>query len=234
MYLAAFAVTCYFIPRSFAALTALSFSSALFLIFGFRERISGNRLKLSRAADNMFFDFMFEPSNTAAKLLKSGLERKGTFSVVHGNALYYLKTASFFHFDSPPSQNDVARDVAKAKKYGATKILVFTKLPAQAFPQLDGYEIISIVGDDVYKLFASLDCMPPRRFEEKPRRRFAALSSALSKDKLPRYFLLAGGLTAVSVFTRSVITYVCAAIATALFVATAIVTAVKSKKHGAG
>ncbi len=233
MFLAAFAVLCYFIPKPFAALTALSFASALFLIFGFRERANGEKLRLSRAADAMFFDFMFEASAAPARLLKKGLCSRGKEATVRGNALYLDGTAAFFCFDAPPTQNELARDLAKAKRYGANKILEFSKLPLPAFPQINGYTVKPIIGDDVYKLFASLDCLPKRKFEEKPRRRFAALLSALSKDRIPRYLLLAGGLTAVTLFTQSIATTVCAAIATALLVASIIYTAVKTKKHGA-
>lgn len=233
MFLAAFAVLCYFIPKPFAALTALSFSSALFLIFGFRERANGEKLRLSRAADAMFFDFMFEQNSAPARLLKKGLSSRGKDATVRGNALYLGNTAAFFRFDTPPTQSDIARDVAKAKRYGASIVLELSKLPLPSFPQINGYTVKPIIGDDVYKLFASLDALPKRKFEEKPRRRFAALLSALSKDRIPRYVLLAGGLSAVTFFTQSIATAVCAVIATALLIASIIYTAVKNKKHGA-
>ena len=233
MFIAAFAVLCYFIPKSFAALTALSFCSAAFLFFGFRERINGDKVKLSKNASAMFFDFMFEGSNAPAKLLKSGLSEKGLSVTVRGNALFTGNTAAFFHFAAPPTQNDMAKDIAKAKRYGATKILVFSELPAPPFPQIDGFEIVAVTSDEVYKLFASLDCLPERKFEKKGRRRFAALLSALSKDKIPRYFLLASGLFAVAYFTKSVACAVCAAVSAVLFVSAIIYGAVKTKKHGA-
>ena len=232
MYFAAFAVLCYFVPKSFAALTALSFCSALFLIFGFKERVNGSKTKLSKNASEMFFNFMFEGNGAPAKLLKNGLSQKGISSSVRGGALYAAGTAAYFHFSEPPSQSDIARDIAKAKRYGCKKLLVFSEI-AKPFPQIDGYEITPVTGDDVYKLFCSLDCLPKRRFEKKQKRRFAALASALSKDKLPRYFLLAAGLAAVAVFTRSIICAVCAAVAAALFVGSIIFGAVKAKKRSA-
>lgn len=232
MYAAAFSVLCYFIPKSFAALTALSFCSALYLIFGFKERINGSKTRLSKNASEMFFNFMFEGNNAPAKLLKTGLNNKGISSALHGNALYTGKTSAFFHFASPPTQTDVARDVAKAKRYGCKKLLVFSE-SSKPFPQIDGYEIVSVTGDDVYRLFRSLDCLPERKFNKKSKRRFSALLSALSKDKLPRYFLLAAGLGAVAFFTRSVVCIVCAAVAVILFVASVVFCAVKAKKRSA-
>ena len=232
MYIAVFAVLCYYIPKSFAALTALSFCSALFIIFGFKERVSGNKLKLTQNASAMFFDFLFEPSSAPAKLLKSGLSGKGITASIRGSALYTNGAAAFFHFGQPPTQSDIAKDMAKAKKYGAAKILIFTETPAPPFPQIDGYEIISVAGDDVYKLFRSLDCLPEHKFEKKNKLRFSALRSALSKDKIPRYFLLSAGLFAVAYFTSSIVCTVCAAIAAVLFVSSIVFGAVKTKKHG--
>ena len=233
MFLAAFSVLCYYIPKSFAALAALSFCSALFLIFGFRARINGNKLKLSQDTGAMFFDFMFADSAAPAKLLKKGLGEKGVESAVHGSALYAGNTAAFFHFGSPPQKTDIAKAITKAKRYGANKLLIFSELPAEPFPSVDGYEITNIVGDDVYKLFGSLGALPEHKFERKKRRRFSALLSALSKDKIPRYLLLAAGLAAVAFFAKSIVAAVCAAIALALFIASTVFYAVKSKKHGA-
>ena len=231
IFAAATAVLRYYTTLYFAMFAASCLTFCAVVMLSFRSRKKSDAQKLSKNADGMFFDFMFENDAAPAKLLCRGLKAKGIDAKVRGNGVYMGNTAAFTVFDGRLDDKTAARMISRAKHYGATKAVILCKLPPAATPDVDGFTVKTVCGEDVYKLFASLGALPKHRFEQKRGKRFAAFRSALGKDKIVRYLLLAASMTALTVlFDYSVTTIACAVICAALFVASAIFNIVKAAK----
>lgn len=234
IFCAAAAIFRYYLPLSVSAFCAACVTSGALLLLSLRSKKNVAKEKLSKAADDMFYDFMFESQTLPATLLCKGLKSKGVNAVRHGDALYVGKTAAFFCFDAPPSDKAVARTIARAKHYGANKIILFGKSP-KSYPSVDGFEFKCASGEDVYKLFGSLDCLPARKYNVKKQKRFSRFRGALDKDKILRYAALSAAFFAVAALTgRSVVTLACAIICALLFIVSAtmfIVKFIKTKKR---
>ncbi len=230
IFFAAAAVYKYYMPLSIAVFCALSTTACAFVLLGFTGKKRSNAAMLSKAADDMFFDFMFCDGNAPARSLFKGLKAKNADIAMHGSGVFLNDCAAYFSFDAPLTAAKAARFISKAKHYGAKKLTVFCKDPPLFSLDIDGISLSVVYGNDAYKLFASLGCAPKRRFSPKRKKRFSALRGALGKDKLPRYLLLSASMFGVAVLTRSIITVVCASICAALFTATAVYSAVISLK----
>lgn len=235
LFAVATAVLRYYLPLYVSTVTAGAITAGIYFMASTLTKKRNDRETVSRAADDMFFDFMFSNAAAPAKRLQAGLNRRGVKSELHGDALYCNNTAAFFFFDAPPTDKQIARAVSRATHYGKRSIIVFSKFPAQIGISPDGIKITAVHGDDVYRLFASLDALPPRRFDKTKRAgRFSAFRGALDKDKTVRYLLLSLALFAVARLTRfSVAVTVCAGISALLFVSSIvfnIVRAVRSTK----
>ncbi len=223
IFAAAYAVLRYFMPSTFAVLSAVSFTGAVWLILKTRKRASEEREKLSASAEDMFYEFMFMPDGAPAKLLMKGLQNKGITSAVHGNALYTDSVAAFFFFDAPPSEKAIARAIARAEHYKKSKAVIFSRHTPQAKFDVD-FPVITAHGDGVYKLFASLKCLPKSKHKKgKAASRFAMFKGAFSKEKIPRYLLLSGAFFLTSALTGfSVVLTVCASVSAVLFLCSSI------------
>lgn len=231
IFAAATAVLRYFTTLELSMFAASCVTFCAVVMLTFRSRKKSNAQKLSASADGMFFDFMFENDAAPAKLLLRGLKDKGLPAVVHGRGVYVGKTAAFCAFDGRLDDKTAARMIARAKHYGATKAVVLCKLPPASMPDVDGFTVRTVCGDDVYRLFASLGALPKHKFAAKRKRKFGAFKSALGKDKIMRYFLLAASMTALSVlFRHSVTTVICAGVCGGLFVASVIFNIIKAAK----
>lgn len=231
IFVAATAVLRYYTTLQLAMFAASCVTFCALVMLTFRSRKQSDAQKLSKNADGMFFDFMFESDAAPAKLLYSGLKSKGLEVKRHGNGVYAGSTAAFTLFDGRLDDKTAARMIARAKHYGATKAVILCKLPPAATPDVDGFTVRTVCGEKVYKLFASLGALPKHRFEQKRSKRFAAFGNALGKDKIVRYLLLAASMTALTVlFDYSVTTIACAVICAALFVASAIFNIVKAAR----
>jgi len=230
IFIAATAVFAYFTTLDLALFSATAVTACVFLMLGVTGRRKDGKLKISRAADDMFFAFLFAAPSKPARLLCRGLTAKGLTAAVHGDALYVGKTAAFFAFDAAPSAKAVARMVSRAAHYGAEKIIVFCKTPFDSAMDLENIQFKTVYGDDVYRLFASLGCLPEKRFEtaSKKRRIFAG---ALSSDKIVRYFILACAMSGVAALSGfSPVAAACAAVSAALCIAAIVYNAVKAAK----
>lgn len=229
IFFAAAAVYKYYMPLSIAVFCALSTTACAFVLLGFTGRKKSNAAVLSKAADDMFFDFMFCDENAPARALCKGLNAHGKNAVTHGGGVFLNGCAAYFSFDAPLIAAKAARYVSRAKHYGAEKLTVFCKDPPVCSLDIDGVSMSVVYGNDVYKLFASLGATPKKRFAPKRKKRFSSLRGALTKDKLPHYLMLSASMFGVAALTGySVITLVCASVCAALFAATAINAAVRS------
>lgn len=226
VFLAATAIFRYFTTLTLSLFAAGSVTACLFIMFGFSSRRRGERYKISKAADDMFYAFMFKPDNSPAKLLAAGLKQKGVDACVHGDAVYTKTTAAFFAFNAPASAKQTARMISRAKHYGVRNIVILCKEPPDAV-DVDGFSVRAVCGDDVYKLFASLGVSP--HCDYKKSKHSVRLAAALSPDRMPRYAMLAAALFGISALTGfSVAISVCAVTATLLFIATAIAAIAKA------
>ncbi len=230
LFIAATAVLRYYLPLYLAAATASAVTFSLFLITSMLAKKRDGLAEVSRAADEMFYDFLYENERAPARLLSKGLSARGVTSERHGDALYCGKTAAFFAFDTPPTDKALARMVSRAAHYGKRDIVLFCKVPPPAFAPPDGVKYRAVHGDDVYRLYASLDALPVRRFDKASRGgRLIVFSGALGKDKIARYLVLSAMLFFVAWLTRfSIVTTVCAGIAATLFVTASIFNIVKA------
>ena len=236
LFIAATAVLRYYLPLYVAALSASAVTATVFIITGAIVKKRNGLAEVSRAAEEMYYDFMFENAYAPAKLLQSGLTARGVSSKLHGSALYSDTAAAFFAFDMPPDDKAVARMVARATHYGKKSIVIFCKAPPHITIAPDGINIRVVCGDDVYRLYASLGTLPKRKFNKPAHSgRFAAFKGALDKDKTARYLLLSASLFAVAWITGfSIVTTVCAGIAALLFILSAvfnIIGTVKAKRQ---
>lgn len=227
---AVMAVACYILPTDLSAFLAASVTATAYIFSLMLSGKNKNKLKFGKAAENMFFEFMFLPAAAPAKLLCKGLKAKGLTPVVHGDALYLKKSAAFFSFGET-DERAVARMIARAKHYGAERALLFCRFPPEKIPDID-FSVNVVCGDDVYKLFASLEVLPETKYsKDKKRRIFSEYRGALSKDKIARYAVLSASLFAIcAVFGFSIITTICASVCAALFLISLIFTLVKSSK----
>ncbi len=223
IFAAAYAVSRYFMPSTFAILSAVSVTGAVILISRTRKKASLDREKLSKAAEDMFYEFMFMPDGAPAKLLSKGLKNKGVETALHGNALYTDSAAAFFFFDAPPSEKATARAIARAEHYNKSKAVIFCRQPIQTKFDVD-FPVTTANGDDVYKLFASLNCLPESKHSKsKAATRRAVLKGAFSKEKIPRYLLLSGAFFLTAALTGfSVVLVVCASVSAVLFLCSSI------------
>ncbi|MDE7106810.1 MAG: hypothetical protein K2O39_00635 [Clostridiales bacterium] len=229
IFFAAFAVMRYFIPATDAAVfCAVTVTAGLCMLTRLRGKRKGELLRISKAADDMFFEFMFLPDNAPAIKLADALTAKGENAVRHGNGVYLNATAAYCCFNSPLDEGACARLIAKAKHYGADKLVILCKTPPPV-PQVDGVEITTVCGDDAYKLFASLNALPPRKYAETAKRR-GAFKNAFSRDKIFRYLVLALSFFFAAWVSRSIITFACSVLCAALTVISVTMTAVRSVK----
>ncbi len=232
LFFAVTAIMAAFVPIGVAAGAAVSVTAAAFIILDFKERKAEGKVKLSEAADTMFFDFMFEDERLPAKLAAAALVARGENAAATRSAVYLGKTAAFFRFSAPPDDGRIARDIAIAKRHGATNIVEFCHAaPAYSLPEVSGFTVKIVDGENTYKLMASLGALPPKRFAAAKKKRFAAFKGALGKDKIVKYALLSAGLFVIASLTRfSVVTVVCASISAVLFAASLIGNIVSSLK----
>lgn len=232
IFFAAVAVLRYYIPATdLTVFCAITITVGLCMIGRLRSTKKGEQIRISKAADDMFFEFMFLPEAAPATLLTNGLKAKDVEAVKHGNGVYANGTAAYCCF-SHADDTTCARLIAKAKHYGASKLVILCKQPPPV-PQVDGMQVTVVCGDDAYKLFASLNALPPRKYSVKNNARRSAFKNAFSIDKIPRYILLAAAFYFVARFSKSVITFACAVLCAALAVvgiALAIVRTAKKRK----
>lgn len=231
LFFAAYAVARYYLPNSLAVFSAAATAMTALLLFGLSDRRKGDAQKLSAAADDMFYDFMFLPPDAPVRMLAKGLRARGESPTVHGGGLYLGGVAAYAVFDKPLDSAMCARLVARARHYGATRIVVFVKSPPASTVDVKDVKLRAVVGEEVYKLFASLSALPPRRFERAKRSKFYAFRGALGKDKTLRYLILSASLFFVFRITNSVVAVACAAIAAVLFVISLIYNIASSAKQ---
>ena len=187
--------------------------------------------KISAAAADMFYEFMFFDERTPLKFLYTGLKAKGENVKLRGKLLYLGNVAAACFFDEKPSEKAVARTVAIAKHFGAKRAVLFCKAVPSSVPETEGFTVTCVGGDDVYRLFASLGIVPKPAYSRANKSRASKLKSALGKDKIIRYFILSSGLFFVSILSgRKLIPFVCACIGTLLCLAALIYNIVKSVK----
>ncbi|MDE6201588.1 MAG: hypothetical protein K2M47_06920 [Clostridiales bacterium] len=229
IFFAAFAIMRYFIPATDAAVfCAVTVTAGLCMLTRLRGKKKGELLRISKAADDMFFEFMFLPDNAPAVKLADALKAKGENAVRHGNGVYLNNTAAYCCFNNPPDQGACARLIAKAKHYSADKLIIISKAPPPV-PQVDGIDIATVCGDDAYRLFASLNALPERKYAETAKRH-GAFKNAFSRDKILRYLVLAFSFFFAAWVSRSVITFACSVLCAALAVISVAMTAVHAVK----
>lgn len=219
IFLCAFALFRYYTTAELAAFSAISITAGLVILFRFRRKRAESAAHLSKASADMFFDFMFLPPDAPAKQLYNGLSAAAEGVKRHGKGVYVGKTAAFCFFDRAASESDIASTIAKAKHFGAEKILLLCKTPPAKIPELDGITVRAVVGDDVYVLFASLKALPEKKYSLKQRRRFSAFFGALSPDKIPRYAMLSFTLGFVAYVGRSIVPFVFSIVCAVLAIA---------------
>lgn len=234
IFFAAVAVMRYYTTLQLAVFCAAAITACACLLLKLFGRKKEQALRLSAAADGMFFDFLFADDGAPAKLLHAGLKAQNPAAKIRGKGVYLNGTAAFCCFGTPPDKKTAARFIAKAKHYGASKIVILSKAPPLSTVDVDGITVKTVYGDDVYKLFASLDALPKKQYEQKRKSRRAALYGAFGKDKIIRYAILSASMFAVSVLNGySVITFACACACAALAavsVALSLSTAIKNRK----
>lgn len=231
IFFAATAVLRYYTTLELAAFSAAAITACVVLMLGFVGKRKAREQIVSKAAQDMFFDFMFLDDAAPARLLHKGLKAKNARAALHGKGVYLNGTAAFCLFDAPLDAKKAARLISKAKHYGAKKVVALCKVPPQSTVDIDGFSIKTVCGDDVYRLFASLGCLPDRRFSSKNKSRFAALRGALGGDKIIKYLLLCVTFFAIAAFTGySVIMLVCASACGVLFMSSATLAIIKRVK----
>lgn len=228
VFCAAFAVIRYFAPLPTAMFGAACVTFSAVAALWFKSGKTASKAKISKAADAMFFDFMFLPNTAPARMLAKALNGRGENATARGDGLYVGKTAAYFAFDAPPDEKALARTIARAKHFGAKKAVVFCKTAPTAKLQVNDFELSFVCGDDVYRLFASLDALPEHKFEKPKRSRRAVLRAAIGKDKILKYAVLSAALFFAAWLTGSIASLVCASVCAALALAAGIATAVKN------
>ncbi len=217
IFVAAFAVMRYYTTADLSIFCAVTITACVLVLLKFKSNRKADNAKLSAAADDMFFDFMFMQSAAPTKALYGGLKKIEPNTELHGNGVYLNGHAAYCFFDAPPLEKDMARTVSKAKHYGADKITLLCKAPPSVPPpKIEGVAIKCVYGDEVYKLFASLSALPQKKYSIKRRSRFSAFRGAFDKDKILRYILLATALFFVAYVGRSIVPFVFSVIALTL------------------
>ena len=217
IFFAAVAVLRYFIQATdLTVFCALSITAGMCILAKLRGNKKSELVRISKAADDMFFEFMFLPQNAPAKLLAAGLKARNENAVLHGCGVYVDKIAAYCVFGSS-DENATARLIAKAKHYGANKLILLCKAPPPV-PQVDGMDIKLVCGDDVYRLFASLNSLPQKKYADNNTYHRAAFKSAFTSDKIIRYIILAASFYFVARFSRSIVTFACAVLCAVLAV----------------
>ncbi|MBD5132767.1 MAG: hypothetical protein HDT28_09335 [Clostridiales bacterium] len=231
IFAAAFAVMRYYTTFDLAVFSAISITACALLLSSFKSKTAVGKQKLSAAATNMFYDFMFMNEQAPAKLLHAGLIKLEPTAVRRGAGVYLNSTAAFCCF-SPPNKQTVARCIAKAKHYGAKKVILLCNAPPQDAVDVDGIKTVYVSGENTYALFASLGALPEHKFLPTKKRRRDILVGVLGKDKILKYLILSAAMFCITVFvSRSVITFVCAcvcAVLAAVAIATNIVKLIKN------
>ncbi len=221
----------YYTTAELAAFSAAAAAACVVLVLCAVGKNRDGKRELDKKAEEMFYDFLFESDDCPAKKLAAALRAKNVEATVKAGAVYALGTAAFFSFDRPLDEGRAARMVARAKRNGALRAVVFCKCQPQSTVSVKDFPLKAVCGDEVYKLFASLDALPKRTFEKPVGSRFAAFSKALSSDRILRYLALSAALFAVSLlFGFSLIPFVCATVSAALFAASVVFNAVKKIK----
>lgn len=233
IFIASAAIFAYYTPVPMLSIfSGITVTVCAILLLRLKNKRDCAKQKLSQNAADMFFDFMFLDEYAPAKLLCAGLNGKAQRAVRRGKGVYLNRTAAFCFFGCPPNEATAARTMARAKHYGANTTLFLTERQSHVPTDIAGITAKNIYGDDVYKLFASLCALPEKKFARRKKSRRAALSGALSKDKILRYVLLSAFMFALSVFLhRSVIMLACAVICAALAIAATTLNAVKYAKE---
>lgn len=233
IFFAATAVLRYYTTLELAAVSGFAVAACACLLLHVSGANKRNATLLSSAADDMFYELMFKDERAHAKLLYDGLKTKSDKTRLHGKTVYLGKTAAVCMFDRAPTANDVARIIARAKHYGAEKAVVLCKIAPAERVNIDGFSVEYAVGNDVYKLFGSLGCLPQKKYSVKKKGRAFGLSSALGKDKILRYLLLSVALFFVATFGGlKIIPLVCACVSATLCVTATILNIVRSaEKH---
>lgn len=224
----------YYTSAPVAIFCALSVTSCVAILLGLKEARGEKKERMSAAASDMFFDFMFESNEKPSRLLASGLKRRGENAVKRGKGVYLGRVAAFCCFSRVPTDDECARMIARAKHFGAKKLVVLTRETYSFGVTVEGIKIVCAAGDEVYTLFASLDSLPERRFDPPKRKRFSALSGAFEKDKIPRYATLSASMFAITLLTgRGSAAFFCAVVCACLCLTSIVVsatTAIKAKK----
>ncbi len=222
------AVAVYFMPLKLAAFTALSVTATACVIMRFADGRKTSAAHLSKAANDMFFEFMFLNPAAPAKMLYDGLKRRDDRAKLRGTGVYLGKTAAYPFLSSTPAAIDIARLISRAKHYGCNRVIIICKTPPTETLSVTGIKVINVSGDDAYRLYASLDCLPEKKYSTKQKRKFIdTYRGALSSDKIIRYAVLSAALFATSaIFGFSPVTLACACICAALFLASTVIAAV--------
>lgn len=230
IFLAATAVFRYYTTLELALFCASTVTACAVMLLKIKSNKHCAGQRLSAAADKMFYDFMFLAEDAPIKLLARGLNAKGTPTKRHGGGVFANGTAAYF-CAAPVDIATSARLIAKAKHFGAKKLVILGKTKPSV-PNIDaGIKIHCVYGDDAYRLFASLDCLPESGFAPAPKKRLSALCGALSKDKLVRYSVLSAAFLLVSWLSKSVITFVCSMLCAALTLAGLIYAVATARKE---
>lgn len=229
IFFAATAVLRYYTTLELAAVSGFAVAACACLLMHVTGANKRNATRLSSAADDMFYELMFCAPRAHAKMLHDGLKSKYEHARLHGNAVYLGKTAAACVFDRAPTANDTARIIARAKHYGANKVVVLCKTPPDERIDADDFTVTYVVGNDVYKLFGALGCLPRKKYSPKKKNRALGLSAALGKDKIIRYFLLAVALFFVATFGGlRWIPLVCACVSAILCVAATVASIIRA------
>lgn len=231
IFFAATAIFRYYTTLELAVFSGITVSACAVLLLHVTGAKRAAGQNLTKAAADMFYEFMFFDERTPAKFLYTGLKARTDDVKLRGKTVYLNGTAATCFFDDI-STKAVARAVATAKHYGAKKLLLFCKtVPANKLDFSD-FDLRYVNGDDTYKLFRSLGAVPKPAYSLKKESRTSRFVAALGKDKIIKYLLLSCGLFFVSVLSGyKVIPFVCACIGGALFIASLAYNIVKSVKR---
>lgn len=233
IFLAATAVFRYFTTLELAVFSGITVTACAILLLHVTGLKNANKQRLSSAAEDMFYEFMFLPDNAPSKLLYKALSLKRDDVKLHGITVYVGKTAAVCMFDSITKKN-LARTVSIAKHYGATSAVILCAAPPTEKLDVDGFDVKYVIGNDVYTLFASLAALPEPNYSVKHPRRRNTFAGALDKNKAAKYLVLSACLFFVSIITGySIIPFACAVISALLFIATIAFNVVKHVKSAA-
>lgn len=231
VFAAVFAVCRYYVPTRFAALAAMPIAAAFAFLCGITNRRKTAAEQLSDGAQNMFFSFMFMPQNAAARYLSIGLKCKGCECKLIANGVYTQNTAAYCVFDAPLTDADAAKLIAKAKHHGKNEVVIFCREQPKTTLDIADVSLKTPNGENVYKLFASLDALPPQKYTKTKKSASQIAMRALDKDKILKYAALSASFFFLSYLTDYSIGFLVAAILSAvlLFVSASVAVAAKLK-----